>query len=90
MTKPIPGSNPASEETAAIGYAGGVVDGDLPSFWTAVLRYRHRHGLSDDKRQAPLIDDDDLRGLRDQRPARDFAFDTDILSNPSSSNNSSD
>ncbi len=76
MTKPIPGSNPS--------YAGVADGGDLPSFWTAVLRFRHRHGLSDVQRQ-PLLDDEDLRHLRDPGPARDFAFDADLPAEPSHS-----
>ena len=79
MTKPITGSNHASESKGSgpeADYAGAV-DGDLPSFWTAVLRFRHRQGLTDPQRQHPLLDDDDLRDLRDSSPARDFAFDAD-------------
>jgi hypothetical protein len=86
MTKPMNGSNPATE------YAGAAsIDGDLPSFWTSVVRYRQRHGLFDLKRQSAslqgLIDDDDLCDLRDKTPARDFAFEPSPSADPSNTSN---
>ncbi|MDP2340241.1 MAG: hypothetical protein Q8O67_04730 [Deltaproteobacteria bacterium] len=89
MTKTMNGSNPATTEcppanaAGTIGYAGvASIDGDLPSFWTSVVRYRQRHGLADLKRQSGLIDDDDLLDLRDQSQPREFSFDP-SPSNPS-------
>ncbi len=95
-TKP-PGSSPAQPNgvehvgnsagnsaggNSDIGYAGvGFGSDEVPSFWSALCRYRQRHGLIDPQRRpegakdSPVLVDADLGGLRDPRPARDFSFD---------------
>lgn len=78
---PAPGSNPVVRANGAAfeaDYAGVGSSGfDLPSFWTALCRYRERHGLTDPQQSRPILDDKDLADLRDKQPARDFSFDFD-------------
>jgi hypothetical protein len=79
---PADGSNAVVRGSAAAaataGYAGVGASGfDLPSFWTALCRYRERHGLTDPQQIKPILDDKDLADLRDTQPARDFSFDFD-------------
>ena len=78
---PADGSNAVVRGSA--GYAGVGASGfDLPSFWTALCRYRERHGLTDLQQIKPILDDKDLADLRDKQPARDFSFDFDSDSPP--------
>jgi len=82
---PAPPENVGGSSPRATAYAGvGAVDvgGDLPSFWTALCRYRERHGLIDPQQRQPLLSDDDLHDLRSNDDARAFSFDDDDLAIP--------
>ena len=64
--------------SAGYAVAGVGAGSDLPSFWIALCRYRERHDLIDPQNQHPVLDDNDLRGLRaTDEPRASVSFDDD-------------
>jgi hypothetical protein len=72
-------TRPWASAGAGVDYAGDVADIDdaVPSFMSALRRFRARHGLSPihQGQHLPLLDDEDLLNLRDggcERPGLDL------------------
>ncbi len=74
MTTQTPKTNGSNPDVGFV-VGGSASAHDLPSFWIALCRYRERHGLTDPQNTQPILEDTDLKDLREDAAARDFSFD---------------